>query len=126
MNGFNKWIGIGNVASNPHRREGANGGSYVSFLMEVTDRWKHEGQSYEATSFVPIVSIASLADSVQQHLRKGREILVEGKLHIISELDQSQRRQLRASIRAERIEFLGQTERPVPAPDHQERGNQKR
>jgi single-strand DNA-binding protein len=114
VNGFNKWIGLGNLVADPQRRTTAGGAGFVTFIMAINERWKSEGVSNQATTFVPVVTIGKLAENVALYLKKGRQVLVEGKLHIETYEDKNQIKHNRASIRADRIEFIGNHEGASP------------
>lgn len=82
MNGINKVILIGNVGADPEVRQFNDGGMVANVSIATTERWtdKQTSERKEATEWHRVVFRNRLAEIVQQYLRKGSQVYVEGKL----------------------------------------------
>jgi single-strand DNA-binding protein len=93
MSDFQKIILVGNATRDAEARTAKDGDTeYTSFRMGVKDA---RGQS----SYFPVVVFGRSRESVAQYVKKGRQVLVEGRIDV-SESG-------RASIVANRVVFLG-------------------
>lgn len=72
---------IGNMTRDPELRVTPNGQSVASFGVATNRRWKDQnGNQQEATEFHDVVAWGKLAEIVQQILKKGNRVYVEGRL----------------------------------------------
>ena len=72
---------IGNVTRDPELRVTPSGQSVASFAVATNRRWKDQnGNQQESTEFHEVVAWGKLAEIVQQILRKGNRVYVEGRL----------------------------------------------
>ena len=107
MSSLNKWLGLGRLTADPQSTQ-TSAGKVATFTIAINERWKAEGGgSGQATTFVPVMAVGGLAESVMNYLSKGREVLVEGKLQIDTSQTCEHGRHSRPSIKAENIQFLG-------------------
>jgi single stranded DNA-binding protein len=123
MSSLNKWLGLGNLTADPQREEMPIG-PVATFVMAINERFVKSGvEQKQSTTFIRVVAPGKLGESVLAHLRKSRQVLVEGKLHI-QHLEEGGKKFDSASIWAENIQFLGEsgrTEKPGDArllPEH--------
>ena len=78
---LNRWIGIGNLGSDPEVRSTPNGAHVATFRVACSESWKDQsGQRHERTEWVTCVAWRQLAEIAQKYLRKGSKVYVEGKL----------------------------------------------
>jgi len=108
MASFNKIIIVGNLTKDPELKP--VGGSSVCRLSIASNRQFKNRQSGAITQEVCYVDIdvwGPQAESSNQHLRKGRSVLVEGRLKYDSWKDAEGNNRYRHSITADRIIFLG-------------------
>jgi single-strand DNA-binding protein len=82
--GFNKVIIMGNLARDPDVRHTPSKQKVARITVAVGRQWKNKntGELQSHTDFVPVVAWAALADVCDRYLRKGRPVLVEGRLQI--------------------------------------------
>ena len=106
MSDLNKWIGVGRLTADPKSQPVTGSGSMTTFTTAVNERFRKGETHRQSTNFVPIVTYGQLADSAAQFLKKGRQVLVEGKLCLEPYEDESQRKHIRVSVQAETMQFL--------------------
>lgn len=83
MASVNKVILIGNLGKDPEVKTFDNGGMIASFRIATTERWKdkNSGEMKEQTDWHNItVRRAGLAKVVQDYLKKGMSVYLEGRL----------------------------------------------
>lgn len=74
---------IGNVGKDPEARSFQNGGKVVNFSLATAETWKdkNSGEKREKTEWHNIsVFQEGLTNVVEQYIRKGSKVMVEGKL----------------------------------------------
>jgi single-strand DNA-binding protein len=83
MANFNKVILAGNLTRDPELRYTPKGVAIAKFGLAVNRTWKSEtGESKEEVTFVDIDAFARQAEVVAQYMKKGRPILIEGRLKL--------------------------------------------
>lgn len=82
--GFNKVILMGNLARDPDIRHTPNKQKVARITVAVGRQWKNKmtGELQSQTDFIPVVAWASLADICERFLRKGKPVLVEGRMQV--------------------------------------------
>lgn len=82
MANFNKVILLGNMTRDPVLKYLPSGTAVVEFGLAVNRTWNDQasGQKREATTFVDCKSMGRPAETINQYMRKGKAILVEGHL----------------------------------------------
>ncbi len=86
MSGINKVILVGNVGKDPEVRSSASGTQFANFSLATSESWKDKetGEKQERTEWHNIVVIQSrergLVDIVQQYVKKGMKLYIEGKI----------------------------------------------
>lgn len=80
--GVNKVILIGNLGSDPEARYMTNGNAVVSLSVATSSSWKDKntGETQERTEWHRVVFFNRLAEIVNQYLRKGAKVYLEGSL----------------------------------------------
>jgi single-strand DNA-binding protein len=83
MANFNKVILAGNLTRDPELRYTPKGTAVVKFGMAINRTWKSDsGESKEEVTFVDVEAWQRQAEVIAQYFRKGRPILVEGRLKL--------------------------------------------
>jgi single-strand DNA-binding protein len=83
MANFNKVILAGNLTRDPELRYTPKGTAIAKFGMAINRTWKSEsGETKEEVTFVDIDAFGRSAEVVGQYLKKGRPVLVEGRLKL--------------------------------------------
>jgi single-strand DNA-binding protein len=109
MASFNKVILVGNLTRDPELRYTPKGTAIAKVGMAVSRRWKSEtGEMKEETTFVDVDVFGRTAENVAQYMRKGRPMLIEGRLRL-DQWDDKQTGQKRSKLGvvAEIVQFLG-------------------
>lgn len=79
--GYQRVIVTGHIGAAPEIKAPPAGGLIAEFRVAVTDRWKNRaGQWDEHTEWLGIKAFGRTAEIVQQYLRKGGLVSVEGKI----------------------------------------------
>lgn len=83
---------IGNVGRDPESRSFQNGGKVVNLTLATSESWKdkNSGERKDKTEWHSVAIFSEqLGSIVEQYVRKGSKILVEGKLQTRKWQDQS-------------------------------------
>ncbi|MBC8492807.1 MAG: single-stranded DNA-binding protein [Chloroflexi bacterium] len=106
--GLNKVMIIGNVERDPEMRYMPNGRPVTSFSVATSRSWTNSGgERREETEWFNVVAWGGLAEICKQHLRKGRQVYVEGRLQTRSWEDQEGRKRFRTELVANEMILLG-------------------
>ena len=108
MNGFNKVILAGNLTRDPELRYTPSGTAIAKFGLAVNRRWKDQnGEMKDEVTFVDIDAFGKQAETIGQYLKKGRPILIEGRLKLDQWEDkQTQQKRSRLGVVLESFSFL--------------------
>ncbi|HAV61089.1 MAG TPA: single-stranded DNA-binding protein [Verrucomicrobiales bacterium] len=83
MASYNKVILIGNLTRDPELRYSAKGTAIAKIGVAVNRRWRNEaGEWQEETTFVDVDAFGRQAETIGQYLKKGRPIMIEGRLRL--------------------------------------------
>src|ERR1039458_7369426 len=83
MANFNKVILAGNLTRDPELRYTPKGTAVVKMGMAINRTWKSEsGENKEEVTFVDVDVWGRQAEVIAQYMRKGRPLLVEGRLRL--------------------------------------------
>src|SRR5580693_4359903 len=81
MPSFNRVIIAGNLTRDPELRYTPKGSAVANFSLAVNRTWKSEtGEMKEEVSFIDVEAWGRQAEVISQYMRKGRPLLVEGRL----------------------------------------------
>lgn len=105
---FNKVILIGNLTRDVELRYTGNGAAVAKFGLAVNRTWKDRssGDKREEVCYIDINIFGRSAEIANQHLAKGRRVLIEGRLVFEQWQDQSGQKRSRHSVAAESFQFL--------------------
>ncbi len=80
--GINKVILIGNLGADPEARYMTNGNAVVTVNVATSTSWKDKqtGETQERTEWHRVVFFNRLAEIVNEYLRKGSKVYIEGSL----------------------------------------------
>ena len=79
--GLNKVLIIGSLGADPEMRFTPGGKPVTSYSVAVNRGWRtSEGERKEATEWFNVVAWGNLAEICNQHLRKGSQVYIEGRL----------------------------------------------
>jgi len=106
---FNKVILVGNLTRDPEVRYTPKGSAVCDLGLAVNRQYSLEGgEKREEVTFVDVVLWARLAEIAGEYLKKGRPVLIEGRLQLDS-WDDKQSGQKRSKLRVigETMQLLG-------------------
>ncbi|HZL44115.1 MAG TPA: single-stranded DNA-binding protein [Verrucomicrobiae bacterium] len=124
MASFNKVILVGNLTRDPELRYTPKGMAITKIGIAVNRVWKNEaGESKEEVTFVDVDAFGKQAEVLAQYMKKGRPLLVEGRLRLDQWDDkQTGQKRSRLGVVLEAFQFLdggnrkeGGAEAPRPA-----------
>ncbi|HLT64285.1 MAG TPA: single-stranded DNA-binding protein [Pseudohongiella sp.] len=80
--GVNKVILVGNVGRDPETRYLPSGGAVTNLALATSETWKDKntGQPQEKTEWHRVVFFNRLAEIVNEYVRKGSKLYIEGSL----------------------------------------------
>jgi single-strand DNA-binding protein len=108
---YNKVILIGNVGKDPEIRHLDSGVAVITLPVVTTERVKdRNGEWRETSEWHNVVFWRTLAESVEKYVRKGSQILVEGKLRTRSWEDQNHQKKYTTEVVAETLKVLNRRE----------------
>jgi single-strand DNA-binding protein len=108
MANFNKVILMGNLTRDPELRYTPKGTAIAEIGLAINRKWKSEtGEAKEEVTFVDVAAYGRTAEVIGQYLKKGRPIMIEGRLKF-DQWDDKQTGQKRSKLRVvcESFEFL--------------------
>lgn len=113
MASVNKWLGIGNLGSDPEIRYTADGGAVANISIACTEKWKDKktGEMQEKTEWVRISFFGRLAEIAGEYLKKGSQVYVEGRLQTNKYTDKDGVEKYSTSIVANEMKMLGSREK---------------
>jgi single-strand DNA-binding protein len=108
MPSFNKVILAGNLTRDPELRYTPKGTAVAKIGLAINRTWKDDtGQQKEEVTFVDVDAFGRSAEVISQYLKKGRPILVEGRLKFDQWDDkQTNQKRSRLGVILESFQFL--------------------
>jgi len=114
MANFNKVILAGNLTRDPELRYTPKGLAIAKIGIAINRTWKNEtGETKEEVTFVDVDAFGKTAETIGQYLKKGRPILMEGRLRYETWDDkQTNAKRSKLGVVLESFQFLdsGRTE----------------
>lgn len=111
MGDFNRVVLVGNLTRDPELRYTPGGQPVCNLGLAINRTWKDkQDQKQKETTFLTVVVWGKTGENCGTHLKKGRQILVEGRLQMKSwEKDGEKRTSL--DIVADNVTWLGGRDR---------------
>src|SRR6266850_5410645 len=108
MSNFNKVILAGNLTRDPEVRYTPKGTAIAKLGLAINRTWKNEaGETKEEVTFVDIDAFGRQAETIGQYLKKGRPILVEGRLRLDTWDDkQTNQKKSKLNVVLESFQFM--------------------
>lgn len=104
---YNKVIIMGNVGADPEVRTLQGGGKVASLRVATTEKYKdRDGSVKEVTEWHNVVVWNKPAEFVEQNIKKGSLVFVEGKLTTRQWVDQSGTKRYVTEIKSESIQHI--------------------
>jgi len=103
---LNKAIIIGNLTRDPELKALPSGTKVCTFAVATNSVYKDkEGVKQEKVEFHNIVAFARTGELVGQYLKKGQQVLVEGRIQTRSWDDKDGKKNYRTEIVADNVQF---------------------
>ena len=107
MANLNRVILMGNLTRDPELRYLPSNTAVANIGVAVNRRWRNQqGEQQEETTFVDCESFGRQAEVINQYLRKGRPIFIEGRLKLDQWQDKEGNNRSRMKVIVERFEFI--------------------
>ena len=108
MANFNKVILAGNLTRDPELRYTPKGTAIARLGLAINRKWKSEtGEMKEEVTFVDVDAFGKTAETIAQYLKKGRPILMEGRLRYETWEDkQTNQKKSKLGIVLENFQFI--------------------
>ena len=107
MASLNKVFLIGNLTRDPELRYTTSGTGVCGMRMAVNRKYSVNGEEREEVCYVDVDAFGRQAETCNQYLRRGSQILVEGRLRY-DEWDDREtgKKRNRLQVIAERVQFM--------------------
>jgi single-strand DNA-binding protein len=103
---LNKALIFGNLTRDPELRAMPSGMNVVNFSVATNRTFKdRDGKKQEQTDFHNIVVFGRQADTVNQYLKKGSSVMIEGRIQTRSWDGKDGEKKYRTEIVADRVQF---------------------
>jgi|SRR5579862_1234701 len=109
MANFNKVILAGNLTRDPELRYTPKGTAIARIGMAINRTWKTDtGETKEEVTFVDVDAFGRQAEVIAQYMKKGRPLLVEGRLKLDQWEDKNtHQKQSKLKVVLDGFSFLG-------------------
>ena len=111
---MNKWIGKGLLARDPEVRYTQSGKAVASFTIACNRQVKKGSDGKQMADFISCVAWEGIAQTVNNYLTKGREVLVEGRLQTRSYEAKDGSKRYVTEVIVSNLEFCGKREDAAP------------
>lgn len=108
---MNKVILIGNLGRDPELKMTPNGQALARFSVATTETWKNpQGEKQSKTEWHNIVVWGKQAEIAEKYLRKGKQVMIEGRIQYREYTDQAGVKKTACDIRCDNFVMLGRME----------------
>lgn len=124
--GLNKVMVIGHVGRDPEMRYTPSGKPVTSFSVATSRSWtSSEGERREETEWFNVVAWGNLAEICKQHICKGQQVYVEGRLQTRSWEDHEGKKRYRTELVANEMILLGERRGAAETAESAEEGEEE-
>jgi single-strand DNA-binding protein len=107
MANFNRVILAGNLTRDPQLSYTPNNTPVCEFGMAINRRWRDkDGNQKDEVCFVDLSAYGRTAETINQYMRKGRAILVEGRLRFRQWTNKEGQNRSKLDVLVETFSFL--------------------
>ena len=104
---FNKIIVVGNLGRDPEMRYTPQGTAVCSFTMATNERRKDKaGEQQDVTTWFRVTVWGKQAETASKYLTKGRQVYVEGRLHVEEWTDREGKPRQSLEVNASEVQFI--------------------
>ena len=107
--GLNKVMLIGNLGADPEVRYTAGGSAVANIRLATAEAWRdrESGEQQERTEWHRVVFFGKLAEIVEQYVKKGSQLYVEGRIQTRKWQDKDGNERYSTEIVASDMQMLG-------------------
>ena len=107
MPNLNRVLLMGNLTRDPELRYLPSNTPVVSLGLAVNRRWRNQqDQQQEETTFVDCEAFGRSAEVINQYLRKGRPVFIEGRLRLDQWQDKEGQNRSKLKVVVESFQFV--------------------
>ncbi|MBR4330290.1 MAG: single-stranded DNA-binding protein [Candidatus Riflebacteria bacterium] len=107
MISLNRVIVVGNLTRDPELKVTASNRRFTIMTVAVNDFWKNQnGELVKKATYLSVIAWGSLAENCVKYLKKGRSVMVEGRIETDRYEDKSGVKQNVTRINCSNILFL--------------------
>lgn len=108
---LNKVLLIGNLGKDPELKATPSGQSVARFSVATTETWKNpQGEKQSKTEWHNIVVWGKQAEIAEKYLRKGKQVMIEGRIQYREYTDQAGVKKTICDIRCDNFVMLGRAD----------------
>ena len=108
---LNKVMLIGNLGRDPERKATPSGQSVARFSVATPETWKNQsGEKQSKTEWHNIVVWGKQAEIAEKYLRKGKQVMIEGRIQYREYTGQDGVKKTACDIRCDNFVMLGRME----------------
>ena len=108
---LNKVLLIGNLGRDPELKMTSQGTPVARFSLATTEQWKNaQGEKQSKTEWHNVVIWGKQAETAERFLRKGKQVMIEGKIQYREYTDQAGVKKTACDIRCENFIMLGRAD----------------
>jgi len=105
---LNKVMLIGRLGKDPEVRYTQSGKAVCNFSVATSERWKDSaGVKQEKTEWHNVVAWGKIVDVIQQYVKKGQEIYIEGKLQTTTWDEKDGNKRYKTEVVMDTMSFIG-------------------
>ena len=105
---LNKVMLIGNLGRDPELKMTPSGQALARFSVATTETWKNpQGEKQSKTEWHNVVVWGKQAEIAEKFLRKGKQVLIEGRIQYREYTDQAGVKKTACDIRCDNFVMLG-------------------
>ena len=124
--GLNKVMIIGHLGRDPEMRYTPSGRPVTTFSVATSRSWvTSNGERHSETEWFNVVSWGSLAEICQQHLVKGQQVYIEGRLQTRHWEDDEGDRRTTTEIVAKEMIIIGERKKSAAEDNAELNENEK-
>ena len=107
MPNLNKVMLMGNLTRDPELRHTPSNTAVVNLGLAINRRWRNQaGEQQEETTFVDCEAWGKTAELLNQYLKKGRPVYLEGRLKLDQWQDKDGQNRSKLKIVVEEFQFI--------------------
>ena len=121
MISLNRVIVVGNLTRDPELKVTASNRRFTIMTVAVNDFWKNQnGELVKKATYLSVIAWGSLAENCVKYLKKGRSVMVEGRIETDKYEDKNGVKQNVTRINCSNILFLESSSRKANEEEEEE------